>query len=478
MSNTFRRLTSSRASTLPLLGLLLAALIFSVDYEAPVGAAVGMLYVGVILLGLWTPWLAYPLVAAAGASLLVLFDLAAGWGADVPPGVVINHPLMILVFGITAIVVRRFVILERQAEAHLEQLGDFKRALDAAAIVAITDVQGRITYVNDKFTEISGYSREELLGQDHRIINSGYHPPEFIRNLWRTVARGAVWNGEIRNRSKDGHYYWVDTTIVPFMNEAGKPYQYIAIRADITARKLAEDTITHQAALARVGQMAAVLAHEVRNPLAGIRGAMQVLMRRRAEDDPERGVMQEILTRTESLNDLLNDLLLFARPRPPRPSTLELGPVIRDVFATVAQDPAGSGVAFEAAGEPLSVHADPDLTRATLLNLVLNAAQALQGAGRITVTTAARPGGMVEVQVRDTGPGIPAEIREQVFEPFFTTKARGGGLGLPIAQRTAELHGGALTVACPPEGGTVFTLLLPREEQKSRRQGGKDEGGT
>lgn len=471
MPTTLRRLTSSRASTLPLLGLLLATLIFTVDYEAPAGAAVGMLYVGVILLGLWTPWLAYPVVAAVTASLLVLVDLYANWGADVPPGVVINHPVMILVFGITAIVVRRFVLLERQAEAHLEQLGDFKRALDAAAIVATTDVKGRITYVNDKFTEISGYSREELLGQDHRLINSGYHSAEFIRDLWRTIATGAVWHGEIRNKAKGGHYYWVDTTIVPFVNEAGKPYQYIAIRADITARKAAEDTITHQASLARVGQMAAVLAHEVRNPLAGIRGAMQVLMSRRPEGDAERGVMQEILTRTESLNDLLTDLLLFARPRPPRLAAVELAPVIRDVVATVAQDPAGSGVAFEAVGEPLSVHADADLTRATLLNLVLNAAQALQGAGTITVATTARPGGMVEVQVRDTGPGIPPEIREQVFEPFFTTKTRGGGLGLPIAQRTAELHGGSLSVACPPEGGTVFTLVLPRDEKSRSVEG-------
>src|SRR5690349_631531 len=157
------------------------------------------------------------------------------------------------------------------------QLADFKRALDHAAIVAITDVQGRITYANDKFCEISGYAREELLGQDHRIINSGYHSKEFMKQLWHTIATGRVWHGELRNRAKDGHFYWVDTTIVPFLDDRGKPYQYIAIRADITERKRSEARLREQESLARLGEMAAVVAHEVKNPLAGIRGSLQII---------------------------------------------------------------------------------------------------------------------------------------------------------------------------------------------------------
>ena len=343
---------------------------------------------------------------------------------------------------------------------HVQQLADFKRALDSAAIVATTDVSGRITYVNDKFVEISGYSREELIGQDHRIINSAYHSKEFIRGLWRTIANGQVWHGELRNRAKDGHYYWVDTTIVPFLDTRGKPYQYIAIRADITARKAAEERLAQQAALARVGQMAAVVAHEVRNPLAGIKGAIQVLMSRRTADDAELPVMRDIVARIDALSELINDLMVFARPRPPRLAVVELHSIVADAITIVRRDPSAHSVQIDVEGDDVSISADGELVRATLLNLLLNAAQAMAGNGRVTVHTS-RHDNEARIQIRDTGPGIPAEIREQIFEPFFTTKARGGGLGLPIARRTAELHGGSLTLECPAEGGTLVTMTLP-----------------
>lgn len=443
--------------------IALSVAIFALDLILPLGASTGMLYVFVILLGFWIRAPYFPAIAAGWSTVLLMADTVIGW-TDVPPPTVIffNRPLMTLIFWVTAALVIRYVRIERRSEDQIRQLADLKYAIDQAAIVATTDVKGRITYVNDKFCEISKYPREELIGQDHRIINSGAHPKEFFRDLWQTIARGQVWQGEILNKAKDGSPYWVDTTIVPFVDARNRPYQYTAIRADITARKRAEDKLRHQAALARVGQMAAVVAHEVRNPLAGIKGAMQVLASRRSPDDPEASVMGDMVGRIDSLSALINDLLLFAGPAPPRLMPISVGPLLEQAAELARRDPAGEHVEIRIAGaSDDAIEADPELLKGLFVNLLLNAAQAMHGVGRIDVTVRTDPSD-VTVAVRDYGPGIPEDIGSQIFEPFFTTKSRGGGLGLAIARRTAELHDGSLEWRRPQDGGAEMVVTLAR----------------
>jgi signal transduction histidine kinase len=206
--------------------------------------------------------------------------------------------------------------------------------------------------------------------------------------------------------------------------------------------------------------MAAVVAHEVKNPLAGIKGAMQVLMSRRPRGDAEGMVMRDVVTRIDALNELIGDLMTFARPRPPRLAEVNVGHLLDEAVTMVRRDPVGASLDIRIDCGEGTISADAALVRATVLNLLLNAAQAMHGRGSIAITGTRRDGTWA-IEVRDTGPGIAAELRHAVLEPFFTTKARGGGLGLPIAKRVAELHGGTLTLACPESGGTVVTITLP-----------------
>ena len=339
----------------------------------------------------------------------------------------------------------------------MRRLQDLRYAIDQSAIVAATDQRGVINYVNDKFCEISKYTRGELLGQDHRIINSGYHPKDYIRDLWRTIAQGQIWRGELRNRAKDGSIYWVDTTIVPFLDDRGKPWQYLSIRYDITQRKAAEAQLRDEAALTQLGRLSAVVAHEVRNPLAGLKGSLQVLASRLPADLPGREIVIPMLARIDALERTVQDILTYARPSPPKRQRFDARAVMADAVASAQA--VVKRAQIETSGDTAVLHADPEMCRAVLLNLLLNACQA---GGDAPVTLHSRVDDRhLEVVISDRGPGIPAEVRRQLFEPFVTTKAGGTGLGLPIARRLTQLQGGELMLRDNDHGGTDAVLRLP-----------------
>ena len=372
-------------------------------------------------------------------------------------------------------------------ERSLKELADIKFALDQSTIVAITDQRGIINYVNDEFCRISRFSRGELIGQDHRIINSGYHPKEFIRSLWTTIAAGQVWKGELRNLAKDGSIYWVDTTIVPFLNSDGKPYQYVAIRHDITQLKLAEEQILRQATelqraaqLSFVGELAAGLAHEIKNPLAGIQGGVDILIRRRDKNDPEREALEGMRHEVQRIDSTVRALLDKARPRLVSVRLSSLADVVaRAVNLARAQltngttEGHGVNIEFELPSDPITIPIDPAQIEDAVLNLIINAIEAADRDGEVTIRVARSQNDQAAefeeeaiVEVSDNGRGISEEDLNRIFNPFFTTRPGGTGLGLPAVRRIARAHGGRVEVTSSRGTGSTFTLHLPINPSK------------
>lgn len=367
----------------------------------------------------------------------------------------------------------------------LRELKEVKAALDEHNIVAITDCRGIITYVNEKFCATSKYSRDELIGQDHRIINSGFHPKEFFATLWQTINSGKVWKGEIKNRAKDGSFYWLDTTIVPYIGDDGKPDQFIAIRADITARKQAESErqlLLNREHEARLGaenanrakdEFLATVSHELRTPLTPILGWTR-LLREGKLDAAERIKALEVIERNVNMQaHLIEDLLdvsriITGKLRLDR-RLIELVPVLESGIETVRPSATVKNIAIEHdwAGGAFQVNADQARLLQVLWNLLANAVKFTPPGGRINVTLT-HQGPDVLIVIADTGEGISPDFLPHIFKRFQqaemnSTRTHSGlGLGLAIVRHLTEMHGGTVTVSSPGKGsGSTFTLRLP-----------------
>jgi two-component system sensor histidine kinase AtoS len=257
---------------------------------------------------------------------------------------------------------------------------------------------------------------------------------------------------------RDGTTFPVHLSIGAFDID-GRPH-FTGILHDLSRRSALEDRLRETTALARLGEMAAVLAHEVKNPLAAVRGAIQVIGQRLPAVSADRAIVAEILARLDALNALIKDLLLFARPPTPRFAPVPLRLILESVTTLLRKDPAVADLDIAIDGEAPPTPCDADLLTIVFQNLLINAAQAMHGKGSVRVTIAGMDG-WHEVRVADSGPGIPEEMRGRVFRAFQTTKARGTGLGLTTALRIVELHGGTMAIDCPPEGGTTVIVRLP-----------------
>jgi signal transduction histidine kinase len=234
---------------------------------------------------------------------------------------------------------------------------------------------------------------------------------------------------------------------------------FTGILHDLTRRTELEERLRESTALARLGEMAAVIAHEVKNPLAAVRGAVQVIGSRLPSKSNDAAIITEIIARLDGLNDLIQDLLVFARPPAPKPVRTNLRVLTESVATLLKRDPAFRDLDVAIHGEVPPALVDGNLMTIALQNLLINAAQAqVRGTIRVSMQPA---DGFIRLEIADSGPGIPAEIRADLFRAFKTTKARGTGLGMATAKRLLESQGGAIAVDCPPSGGTVISLTIP-----------------
>ncbi|BFM38161.1 PAS domain S-box protein [Synechocystis sp. LKSZ1] len=376
--------------------------------------------------------------------------------------------------------------LESCIEARTYELSAFRQGVDSAAIVAITDPEGVITYVNDRFCEISGYQPEEVLGQTHKLLNSGYHPPEFFQTLWETLKSGQVWRGEVRNRRKDGSFYWTDSVLVPFLDKQGQPYQYLAIRFDITERKqyevqLAQANEELLSASRLKDEFLANMSHELRTPLNAILGMAESLQERIFGPLTEHQQMALDTIENSGLHllELINDVLDLAKISAGK---LQLAPHYTDVaqlchssLTFIQQQTFQKQISVHLSLAPQlpAVWLDERRIRQALINLLNNAVKFTPVGGTITLAASLQSSldptqdPPLQLTVTDTGIGIPTNHLQKLFQPFIQVDSalnrqyQGAGLGLALVKQIAELHGGSITVTSTEGAGSCFTLTLP-----------------
>jgi len=367
-----------------------------------------------------------------------------------------------------------------EANKALNELKQQKFVLDSHSIVAITDVKGNITFVNDKFVEISGYTREELIGKNHRLLNSGLHGREFWHNMYKTVSSGKVWSNEVCNIAKNGRFYWVDTTIVAFMDENEKPKSYIAIRTDITDKKASESKLieANELALESVkakSEFLASMSHEIRTPMNGIIGMIGLLMNTKLNKS-QMHKASLIQTSAKLLLNLINDILDFSKVEAGKMDLEyinfnlrnELGNFVESI-AFKAEEKGVELILDTTEVEYTMINADQGRIRQILSNIVGNSIK-FTSSGYILIKVALKvedgENARLLIEVSDSGIGIPEDKIDILFKSFSqvdasTTRKYGGtGLGLAIVKKLCELMDGTVKVKSEYGHGSTFSMDL------------------
>lgn len=366
------------------------------------------------------------------------------------------------------IAIRTDITRQKEGEKELldlfREVRDIHYALDESAIVVFTDPDGVITKVNQRFCDITKYERQELIGKKHAMVNSGYHSAQFFEDMWKQITSGHVWRGEVRNKAKDGSHYWVDATIVPFMDAAGEVEQFISIRYDITERKETEERLHRQDKLAAIGQLAAGVAHEIRNPLTSMKGYAEFLEMEETDED-RREYLAIILDEIDRVDHIVEEFLMLAKPQTVHLKRENMIPLMEEVISLFELEGRKQNISFTLKANPPELYANCDKNRLkqVLVNFVKNAMEAMPDGGLIELE-AGMADGEIKLSIRDQGSGITEEKLKKLGQPFFTTKKNGNGLGLMVSFKIIESHHGRVLADSVPGKGTVFSILLPAEK--------------
>lgn len=361
------------------------------------------------------------------------------------------------------------------------------QAIDKSSIVAFTDIKGNIIYANDKFCEISKYSREELLGQNHRILKSGHHSHEFFVDLWKTIASGNIWTGEIKNRAKDGTYYWVYTTILPFLNEHGRPYQYAAIRIDITQRKMVEEE--RNTAIIRINNLTVeqeayekfvlTLAHDLRSPLSVAKMSAQLIQRNPEITDSINYLVTKIENNINRIDEMIKDLLDTSRINKGLKLSITVDECdVHEICESTLNDLSGIyGNRFILkTSDNIKGYWSASGLRRIIENLCTNAIKYGDPYRPITLNlTTTRES--LELIVHNEGRPLLEDEMKDIFDYLYRTNSanfsnkKGWGIGLGLVRGMVAAHGGTVEVKSNSVEGTFFIIQLPMDARPFQEKG-------
>ena len=362
---------------------------------------------------------------------------------------------------------------------HEERLRKLSRAVEQSRnSVMITDTDGHIEYVNPRFTEVSGYSAEEVTGRTPRLFKSGETSDTDYEQLWKTIIAGNEWRGVFHNRKKNGEFYWEDTLISPIRNEQGEITHFLAIKEDITEHvRLKQEVEERNQELARtqtltaMGRMATMIAHDLRNPLSSIKMTLQIWGKRAegAWGEEAAELKQISLDQVRYMENILADLLTFARPDALNPEWLDVKKLLTSAINTTQKELHEYGARITVDYQPQlpTVHGDATKLRQAFSNLIANALDSTDEVNHVPqiriratmVVNDATPA--IHIDICDNGGGIDPGLNGKLFEPFFTTRAKGTGLGLPIVKRILDQHHGQIKLHANKRGGTCASVTLP-----------------